>query len=109
MTYKEQYREKLIKETPDGRYTVDGEADLQCGIPIKGKLFYLAVEVKTELDYARVMSGVVEKDNRYVIIDRKKLKKHEPLQIAKLNQIRNKGGLGLIAYEYQQILEYIKG
>ena len=24
MTYKEQYREKLIKETPDGRYTVDG-------------------------------------------------------------------------------------
>lgn len=99
----------------NGNYTRNGEADLQCGYPImigidpgmgsmKTVLLYLAVEVKTEKDYHRVMKGV---DENYNIIDEKKMKPHEFVQMAKIRAVRNKGGLALVCYKFEQIQEYI--
>ena len=85
-----------------------GEADVQAGYPHEGRLLNVMVEVKTEEDYHRVMRGVVEKDGRYFITDSKALKKHEPLQILKLNNVRARGGLALIAFSVAQVIEYIE-
>ena len=110
------YQSKLIKTIKaeggwavNGNFTTDGEPDLQCGIPYyPHKLFkvllYVAVEVKTEADYHRVMKGI---DDAYNVIDKAKLKKHEPLQMAKIREIRKRGGLALVAYNYKQIMDYI--
>ena len=120
------YQSKIINKIKErggwavnGNYTTDGEADLQCGIPLwvgkyldgddpiwesKKVLLYVAVEVKTEKDYHRVMSGI---DKDYNVIDKKKLKKHEPLQMAKIRKVRSLGGLALVAFEYNQIMGYI--
>ena len=80
------YQSKIIKEIEaidgkaiNGNYTKAGEADLQCGWPvddiainpkedikngsvilIKKVLLYLAVEVKTEDNYYRVMRAINE-------------------------------------------------
>ncbi len=90
----------------NGQFSTAGEADLQCGIPIDGKLLHVAVEVKTEFDYHRVMSGI---DADYNVIDKAKLKKHEVLQMAKIRRNRKLGGLALVAYNYKQVLEYVNG
>jgi hypothetical protein len=96
----------------NGIYTKSGEADIQSGYPVKvaGKklLIHLCVEVKTKLDYERVMSALEETDGQYEIIDRKKLKEHEPLQVVKVNKVRRLGGLALFAYSYHQVVEYVK-
>ena len=86
----------------------DGEADIQGGYPYRGRLLNVMVEVKTEVDYNRVMSGVEVVNERYVIIDRKKLKEHEPLQIRKLNRVRDRGGIALLAFSVSQVEDYIK-
>ena len=117
------YQSKIMKCIKDdggvvvnGNYTSAGEADLQCGIRCiideikvgrrepKQILIYCAVEVKTEEDYHRVMKGI---DENYNIIDKAKLKKHEPLQMAKIRDTRKRGGLALVAYNYRQVLQYI--
>lgn len=85
-----------------------GEADVQAGYPFKGRLLNVMVEVKTEEDYHRVMRGVEEVDGGlYVITDRTPLKDHEPLQIFKLNNVRKRGGLALLAFSVAQVVEYI--
>lgn len=84
-----------------------GEADIQAGFPYKGKLLNVMVEVKTETDYARVMTGLEEKGGLYEIVDKSKLKDHEPLQVFKLNDVRKKGGLALVAYSTAQVLDYL--
>ncbi len=88
----------------NGNFTSNGEADLQCGIPVDGKLLHVAVEVKTEFDYHRVMKGI---DENYNVIDKKKLKSHEVLQCAKIRRNRKLGGLALVAYNYKQVLDYV--
>jgi len=88
----------------NGRYTKNGEADLQCGYPYEGRLYYLAVEVKTEKDYHRVISGITK---GYKVKDIKKLKPHEPLQMSKIRSTRKKGGLALVAYNIEQVVEYV--
>ena len=109
------YQSKIIKAIEaagghaiNGTYSKSGEADLQCGIPVKVHdrtiLVHVAIEVKTEKDYLRVMSGI---DDDYNLTDSKKLKPHEPLQMAKIRRLRNKGGLALVAFNYRQVLEYI--
>ena len=105
----------------NGMYTKSGEADLQCGIPIyvgmymdgdgpiweqKKILIHVAIEVKTEKDYYRVMRAV---DVDYNVIDSKPLKKHEPLQMAKIRLLRKKGGLALVAYNFKQVMDYVTG
>jgi len=119
------YQSKIIKEINsigghaiNGTYSKSGEADLQCGIPIiideiyggrrRGKkiLIHCAIEVKTEKDYDRVMRAV---DEDYNVIDSKPLKKHEPLQMAKIRLLRKKGGLALVAYNFKQVMDYVTG
>ncbi len=92
----------------NGNYTLAGEADLQCGIPVElyrygTILVYCAVEVKTDIDFARVMRAV---DEDYKVIDAKKLKQHEKLQMAKIRGVRRRGGLAIVAFNYKQIKEY---
>ena len=112
----QQYQSKIIKEIENlgghvvnGNYTKAGEADLQCGIPVviddKKILVHCAVEVKTQYDYGRVMECV---DEDYNIIKTVGLKKHEVLQITKLRMLRNKGGLALVAYNFDQVKQYIE-
>ena len=110
------YQAKLIQDISklggiaiNGQYTVAGEADLQCGIPINGVLHHLAIEVKTEVDYNRVMSGLTLVDGLYTITNAVKLKPHEPLQVYKINRNRKLGGLALFAYNIIQVVEYING
>ena len=109
----------------NGKYTKAGEADLQGSVPIHAGirpedslaenktitvrtiLVSLLVEVKTKLDYDRVMRGVKEVDNRYIIENLTPLKEHEPLQIHKINEVRAKGGLALIAYSVEQVEQYL--
>lgn len=93
----------------NGKYTKDGEADLQTGYPVNEILRYLVIEVKSKEDYFRVMSAITEEGGRYAIRDLKKLKDHEPLQIHKLNEVRNRGGLAVLAYSLKQVNDYIKG
>jgi len=89
-----------------------GEADIQAGYPynigVKQVLLNVMVEVKTEFDYHRVMRCITEIDGLYVI-DKScgSLKKHETLQIIKLNNVRKKGGMALLAYSVAQVIEYI--
>lgn len=99
----------------NGTFSKSGETDLQCGWPVCLKpyekvvtvLFDLCVEVKTEIDYHRVMSGITEVDGLYEITDHKKLKKHEPLQIYKINKARKLGGMAVIAYNIDQVAAYV--
>lgn len=92
----------------NGTYTKSGEADIQGGYPINSILRYIAIEVKTELDYHRVMRCIDEIDGLYVIkTGIKGLKKHEPLQIHKINEVRKKGGLALVAFNFKQVKEYV--
>ncbi len=112
------YQSKLIAKIKEdggwavnGNYTTNGEPDLQCGIPKNmlgygTVLLYVAVEVKTELDYHRVMRGI---DVDYNVVHKKALKSHEVLQMAKIREIRKRGGLALVAYTYKQVREYIDG
>jgi len=119
------YQSKIIKAIEsrgghviNGQYTRAGEADLQCGYPVETMLgncvtlHYLAVEVKTEEDYARVMKCVditiVDGVEQLKLNGKKGLKKHEPLQITKINSVRRKGGLALIAWSFEQVEQYIK-
>lgn len=90
-----------------GRFPA-GEADIQAGYPHRGRLLNVMIETKTPEDYYRVMRAIEEVDERYVIVDRAKLKKHEPLQITKINLVREKGGMALIACEIAQVKEYIE-
>ena len=122
------YQSKIIKEIEkmgghaiNGTYSKSGEADLQCGIPMYvGKymdgdgpiweqmkvLLHVAIEVKTEKDYDRVMRAI---DDDYNIINSTPLKKHEPLQMAKIRRLRKKGGLALVAFNIKQVMEYVHG
>ena len=121
----------------NGNFTKAGTADLVCGYPKPTKvlsdteigylimtygnavldenlrdniLLHLHVEVKTKHDYERVFRSIKEIDDRYVFNeDTKSLKKHEYLQITKLNLVRDKGGLGLIAWSFEQVKEYVDG
>lgn len=101
----------------NGNFTTAGEADLQCGIPVLIQhpqfdsnnivttiLVYVAVEVKDEFNYHRVMGAI---DEHYNVINKKALKSHEVLQMAKIRAVRKIGGLALVAYNYKQIMEYI--
>ena len=92
----------------NGMYSLTGEADLQCGYPYEGVLLDLVVEVKTEIDYYRVMKCIDIIDKRYVLNGTKGLKEHEALQIHKINVARNLGGLGLIAFNFEQVKEFCK-
>ena len=86
-----------------------GEADIQAGYPFLGRLINVMVEVKDEPNYHRVMRAVEEVNGLYVIIDKVPLKKHESLQIYKLNNVRKRGGLALFAYSVAQVVEYLDG
>lgn len=108
--------EKLGGHVINGIYTKAGEGDLQCGYPIninlsivsyKTFLHYLVIEVKSENDYYRVMKGVEEIDGFYILTDLKHLKDHEILQIHKLNTVRRKGGLAVLAFNIKQVNDYI--
>lgn len=108
--YQKKIMDAILKEggqVVNGRYTKIGEADLQCGYPVNGRLLYLAVEVKTEKDYYRVMSAIKEVEGEFEIIDRSKLKEHEPMQINKINKVRKRGGLALVAWNIEQVKEYV--
>jgi len=107
------YQSKIIKEIEkqggraiNGTFTKKGEADLQCGYLFRNRLYDLAIEVKTEKDYFRVMSCLKIVNNRYVIENSKKLKPQETLQISKLNNVRDLGGLALLAWNYNQVEAY---
>lgn len=107
------YQKKIIKAIEkngghcvNGIYTQSGEADLQCGFPVNDKLLYVAIEVKTEKAYKYLMKGL---DSDYNVIDDKKLKPHEFLQMAKIRKVRRLGGLALVAWNYTQVKEYING
>lgn len=118
------YQSKIIKaieaiggEVVNGRYTKVGIADLVCGYPYTiqdtSVLLHLHVEVKTQKDWNRVMQSVDEvydesvKGYRYFIKNKKYLKDHELLQVTKLNTVRDKGGLAMLAYEFKQVQEYV--
>jgi len=123
----------------NGTYSVSGEADLQCGWPhtdtesrdrkypdnIKHNLvvmhgsvvldeldeefttlLHLAVEVKTEEDYHRVMKCI---NSDYSLNGKTGLKKHEPMQMAKIQRNRARGGMALVAYSFEQVKEYVDG
>ena len=119
------YQNKIIKHIEliggiaiNGSYSKAGIADLICGWPHYEEkvrwqqsvltLIHLHVEVKTEKDYHRVMKAVTEVEGFYVIDeDSKALKPHEYLQITKLNIVRERGGKGLIAWNFEQVREYM--
>lgn len=108
------YQNKIMKcleaiggKVINGTYSKAGEADIQGGYPVNGRLHYIAIEVKTKIDYDRVMRGVKVVDGLYVIFDSTSLKKHESLQIHKINEVRKKNGLALIAFEFKQVEEYV--
>lgn len=123
------YQSKIIKAIEaiggvaiNGNFTTAGTADLICGYPwtIMTKqgydfkprviLLHLHIEVKTPFDYDRVFRSIYEEDGYYHFKDDiKSLKKHEYLQITKLNKLRKLGGLGLIAHSFEQVKEYVDG
>jgi len=108
------YQKKIIEGIMEiggwainGKYTTNGEADLQAGIPCEKAskyLLYCAIEVKTPRDYARVMSAI---DDEYNVVQRQKLKPHEHVQMAKIRKIRKRGGLAVVAYNLKQVMDYI--
>lgn len=125
------YQTKIIKAIEaiggvaiNGNFTKAGTADLICGWPViveelyrdkehsefrsTKKLLHVHVEVKTKYDYARVFRSIYEDEDRYIFNENtKSLKEHEYLQITKLNSVRNKGGLALIAYSFEQVERYV--
>lgn len=118
------YQNKIIKAIEgiggvaiNGTYSKTGEADLQCGYPVTTKtvtsldyvidtvqLVHVAVEVKTEKDYYRVMKCITED---YHLNGKVGLKDHEPLQMAKIRRNRKLGGLALVAWNFEQVKEYV--
>jgi len=111
------YQSKIIKGIEalggvvvNGQFSKAGEADLQCGWPkcyseaYETVLLHLAVEVKTEKDYHRVMNCI---NPDYTLNGNAGLKKHEPLQMAKIKRNRDRGGLALVAYSFEQVKEYV--
>ena len=84
-----------------------GEADIQAGYPYNGRLYNVMIETKKEYEYNYLMSGLKLVNGVYEIVDETKLKDHEHLQIFKLNNVRKRGGLALLAYSVEQIIEYI--
>ena len=115
------YQNKIIKSIEaiggvvvNGTYSKSGEADLQCGWPtyyekVVGQhsvmvLLHLAVEVKTEKDYYRVMKCI---NADYTLNGKTGLKDHEPMQMAKIRRNRKLGGLALVAYSFEQVKEYV--
>ena len=114
MAQESSYQLKIMKgleaiggKAINGQYTKSGEADIQGGYLVNDILRYIAIEVKTEVNYKRVMSGIKEVNGLYEIVDDKKLKEHEPMQIFKLNKVRTRGGLALIAFNFEQVQEYV--
>lgn len=98
----------------NGVFSKSGEADLQGGYPFKDQLMYIAIEVKTEKDYNRIMSAIsiINTDKKvqiYKVNNMKKLKKQEYKQILKINEVRLLGGLALIAFNYKQVKDYAEG
>lgn len=116
MATESSYQKKIMKEVEaiggksiNGLYTKTGEADLQCGYPINGILRYLAIEVKTEVNYNKIMKNVLlNNDGTIFIINKDKLRDGEVLQIHKLNDVINKGGLALLAWNFSQVKDYIE-
>lgn len=99
--------ESMGGKAVNGTYTKVGEADIQGGYPYDDRLYYIAIEVKTEYDYNRVMGALVEDDNGlFDIINMKALKKHEPMQVHKINEVRKKGGIALFAFNIDQVIRY---
>jgi len=118
------YQSKIIKAIEafggvvvNGQYSKAGEADLQCGWPTErgvgqGEdylvfyrgLIHVAIEVKTEKDYHRVMKCI---NPDYTLNGKLGLKKHEALQMAKIRRNRERGGLALVAYSFEQVKEYV--
>lgn len=84
-----------------------GEADIQAGYPFGGRLYNVMVETKKEYEYNYLMSGLKLVDGLYEIVDETKLKDHEHLQIFKLNNVRKRGGLALLAYSVEQVIVYL--
>jgi hypothetical protein len=108
------YQKKIMNDiyalggwSVNGQFTKRGELDLQCGFPVDTRLLYLAVEVKTPTAYATLMKGLVLENGYYKIVDKKKLKEHEHMQVYKVNQIRKRGGLALFAHSIEQVKEYV--
>jgi len=93
----------------NGKYTKAGIPDLICGVPVFGKLMFVAIEVKTPENYNRVMRALTIRNGEYLVFDRPKLKEHEVLQVAKINHIRRLGGKALFAYDKHQVSEYVHG
>ena len=126
--------EEIGGEVINGNFTKAGVADLVCGYPVvvtpltdseEGYLImnygtavlddqpkilvHLHVEVKTQYDYDRVFRSIKEIDGYYVFNeDTTSLKKHEYLQITKLNKVRQKGGKALLAWSFEQVKEYME-
>ncbi len=103
------YQSKIMKRFDgfivNGNYTKAGIPDLLGCLP-EGR--FIAIEVKTPENYIRVMRAVYEVDELYRIKpESKALKKHEALQVKKINDIRKLGGLALFASDYEQVEEYI--
>ena len=120
------YQSKIIKAIEgiggvvvNGTYSKAGIADLICGWPtyyekVVGQhaeivLIHLHIEVKTEKDYERVMRSVCEEKGGLYHFESvtTSLKKHEFLQITKLNAVRKLGGKALIAWSIQQVEDYM--
>lgn len=115
MAAESRYQSKIMRgleavegKAINGTYTKKGEADIQGGYPISGRLYYIAVEVKTEDNYYRVMQALEEMDNRYIVTNPSKLKAHEALQVHKINEVRDLGGLALFAYSFEQVEDYVQ-
>jgi hypothetical protein len=131
---KEQYyQSKIIKKLKsiggivvNGTYTQTGIADLICGYPIemdmpiteyrevgvstyfkqKTILLHLHIEVKTQDEYEFLMrKHITEEEGLYVV--NPDYNGREVLQAHKLNEVRQKGGLALFAYDFKQVEEYI--
>jgi len=113
------YQSKIIKSMiADGGTAITGvfktgEADIQGSYPFNIEdatiLATLVIEVKTPDNYERVMKGLTEVDGLYVIDESYKgFKKHEPLQILKLNNVRKRGGIAIFAHEYKQVTDRIE-
>ena len=124
------YQTKIIKSIiSDGGTAITGifiagEADIQAGVPTEVLIYVpdteqhgthipktilrnITIEVKTPENYDRVMRALEIQDGLYVIVNPVPLKKHEKLQIFKLNNMRKRGGLALVAHSYEQVKDYI--
>ena len=97
-----------------------GEADIQGSLPMslktrKGMAFVdttilatVIVEVKTPFNYDRIMRAVREENGFLLIFNEVPLKKHEKLQIYKLNEVRKRGGVAMIAHSYDQVKQRLE-